>query len=117
MQSVDELIKEIRKLDTRGMYQDDFLLTWDKNDEELKAVFLVAEVFQRLRENNVSSDIFNSGLAISIFKDPSTRTRFSLTSAANLLGLCGARTSAPIPRPSAAAVESIKGLMQEHGLI
>ena len=87
MQSVNELIKQIGRLDTRGMYQDDFLLTWDKTDDELQAVFLVAEALRALRENNVSSDIFNSGLAISIFKDSSTRTRFSLSSAANLLGL------------------------------
>ena len=87
MQSVNELINQISKLDTRGMYQNDFLLSWDKSDEELKAVFLVAEAFRALRENNVSADIFNSGLAISIFKDSSTRTRFSLSSAANFLGL------------------------------
>ena len=87
MQPVNELIKQIGRLDTRGLYQDDFLLTWDKTDDELQAVFLVAEALRALRESNVSSDIFNSGLAISIFKDSSTRTRFSLSSAANLLGL------------------------------
>jgi knotted carbamoyltransferase YgeW len=40
-----------------------------------------------LREQNISSRLFDSGLAISLFRDNSTRTRFSYASACNLLGL------------------------------
>jgi len=84
---INEVIKKLDGLKYQGLYLDDFLLTWDKNDDELQAVFVVAEALRLLRENNVSSDIYNSGLAISLFRDSSTRTRFSLASAANLLGL------------------------------
>jgi len=40
-----------------------------------------------MREENISPRVFDSGLAVSIFRDKSTRTRFSFASAANLLGL------------------------------
>ena len=42
---------------------------------------------RELRKNNISSKIFDSGLGISLFRDNSTRTRFSFASACNLLGL------------------------------
>lgn len=69
------------------MYSNDFFLTWEKTDEELKAVFTVADILRQMRENNISPRIFDSGLAISLFRDNSTRTRFSFASACNLLGL------------------------------
>jgi knotted carbamoyltransferase YgeW len=40
-----------------------------------------------MREKNIDVRIFQSGLGISIFRDNSTRTRFSFASACNLLGL------------------------------
>ena len=76
---------ETLKLDK--MYQNDFLLTWEKSDDEIQAVFTVADALRHLRENNISARIFDSGLAVSLFRDNSTRTRFSYASAANLLGL------------------------------
>lgn len=84
---VNELLKKLEGLDYSNLYQDDFLHTWDKSQEELEAIFTVADTLRELRENNISPKIFDSGLAISLFRDNSTRTRFSFTSAANLLGL------------------------------
>jgi knotted carbamoyltransferase YgeW len=84
---VKELVTQLAPLDYRGMYLSDFLLTWDKSDEELRATFLVAEILRGLRRNNISSRVFDSGLGISLFRDQSTRTRFSFASACNLLGL------------------------------
>ena len=69
------------------MYNNDFFLTWEKTDDELQSVFTVADILRKMRENNISSKIFDSGLAISLFRDNSTRTRFSFASACNLLGL------------------------------
>jgi knotted carbamoyltransferase YgeW len=65
----------------------DFLLTWEKSVDELKKVMAVAEALRCLRRENISSRCFESGLAVSIFRDQSTRTRFSFGKAANLLGL------------------------------
>jgi knotted carbamoyltransferase YgeW len=69
------------------MYNNDFLLTWEKSDEEIKAVALLAECFKEMHRTGLSCKTFESGLAISIFRDKSTRTRFSFASAANALGL------------------------------
>ena len=69
------------------MYEGDFFLTWDKTDDEIKAVWEVADALRALRERNISTKVFDSGLGISLFRDNSTRTRFSFASACNLLGL------------------------------
>ena len=82
-----ELVEQLNGLDFKGMYGTDFLHTWDKTTDELKALYIVADALRELRENNVSSKIFDSGLAVSLFRDNSTRTRFSFSKAANLLGL------------------------------
>jgi len=84
---IEELIKELGRLDARGLYLEDFLLTWEKTDDEIAAVFTVAEALRGLREQGISPRVFDSGLGISIFRDNSTRTRFSFASACNLLGL------------------------------
>lgn len=77
----------LRGLDIQNMYENDFFLTWDKSDDEIAAVFAVADALRDLRERNISTKIFDSGLGISNFRDNSTRTRFSFASACNLLGL------------------------------
>ena len=69
------------------LYKKDFLLTWEKTEDELKAVLDVAQILKDMRSENISPKVFDSGLAISQFRDNSTRTRFSFASASNLLGL------------------------------
>ncbi len=83
----EELIRELSLLKTEGMYLNDFLHTWDKTDQEIDAVFTVAEILKEMRKDNISTKVFDSGLGISIFRDNSTRTRFSYSSACNMLGL------------------------------
>ncbi|MCL2820242.1 MAG: knotted carbamoyltransferase YgeW [Oscillospiraceae bacterium] len=85
--NIKQFSEKLKKLKIDEMYQNDFLLTWDKTDDEIEAVFTVADALRHLRENNTSARIFDSGLAVSLFRDNSTRTRFSYASAANLLGL------------------------------
>lgn len=84
---IKEMIKQLANLNYQNMHLDDFLLTWEKSDDEVGATFLVADILRGLREQNISARIFDSGLGISMFRDQSTRTRFSFTSACNLLGL------------------------------
>ncbi len=79
-------IEQLKELKTQ-LYQKDFLLTWEKSEDELKMVLEVAAILKNMRKQNISSKVFDSGLAISIFRDNSTRTRFSYASAANLLGM------------------------------
>ena len=87
MENLQKYIEKLNSLNFKDMYEGDFFLTWEKTDDELAAVFAVADALRNLRERNISTKIFDSGLGISIFRDNSTRTRFSFASACNLLGL------------------------------
>ena len=69
------------------LFGKDFLLTWEKSENDLKAILGIAEILKEMRDQNISPRVFDSGLAISNFRDNSTRTRFSFASASNLLGL------------------------------
>jgi knotted carbamoyltransferase YgeW len=82
----EKILSEISCLKS-NLYQNDFFLTWEKSNDEIRQILLVAEALRLLREQNISPKFFDSGLAVSIFRDQSTRTRFSFASAANLLGL------------------------------
>lgn len=79
-------VRELKQLKL-GMFNKDFLLTWEQSDDEIKGVVLVAEIFKNLHKAGISFRTFDTGLAISIFRDKSTRTRFSFASAVNALGL------------------------------
>lgn len=87
MSKTKEYAEKLRSLGIENMVENDFFLTWDKTDDEIAAVFAVADALRDLRERNISTKIFDSGLGISNFRDNSTRTRFSFASACNLLGL------------------------------
>jgi knotted carbamoyltransferase YgeW len=84
--SVAKLIAEIYSKKS-GLDKKDFLITWEQTKDELDRVLLVAEALKSLRDQNISCRVFDSGLAVSLFRDNSTRTRFSFSSACNLLGL------------------------------
>ncbi|MDR1540460.1 MAG: knotted carbamoyltransferase YgeW [Clostridiales bacterium] len=85
--SLSKLARELDDLELSRMFGDDFLLTGEKTEDELSAVFTVADALRKLRMDGVSTRIFDSGIAVSLFRDNSTRTRFSYASACNLLGL------------------------------
>lgn len=80
------LLKRLETLKS-NLHGGDFLLTWQRSGDELKAVLLVAEALEELYRANISTRVFDGGLAVSNFRDKSTRTRFSFASAASLLGL------------------------------
>lgn len=86
MKSFNQILETIQQLKS-NLHQNDFLLTWDKTEDELKQTLLVAEALKFLRDHNISTRVFDSGLAVSNFRDNSTRTRFSFASACNMLGL------------------------------
>lgn len=80
------LIDELEKLN-ENLFSNDFLLTWEKSVTDIKAVITCAEILKNMHYLNKNFKIFDSGLAVSVFKDNSTRTRFSFASACNALGL------------------------------
>ncbi len=77
MSKTVKLARHLETLRINNMYKSDFYWTWDKTDDEIDAIFTVADALRDLRERNKSTRIFNSGLGISLFRDNSTRTRFS----------------------------------------
>ena len=87
MKTLQDYIDKLKALNFKEKYEGDFFLTWEKTDDELEAVWTVADALRYMRENNISTKVFESGLGISLFRDNSTRTRFSFASACNLLGL------------------------------
>ncbi len=87
MENLHKLINTIASRDTDHLYNTDFLLTWEKSMSDIKQVLDITEALKGLRKHNIDTRVFKSGLAISQFRDNSTRTRFSFSSAANLLGL------------------------------
>lgn len=84
--NLKDKIESLSKIKS-GLYKKDFLLTWEKSESDLRMVLDVAAVLKEMRSENISPRLFDSGLAISNFRDNSTRTRFSFASASNLLGL------------------------------
>lgn len=86
MQDFKQLIRNIEATNA-NLFNKDFLLTWDKTQQELELVMQVAEALKFLYAQNISAKCFESGLAVSQFRDNSTRTRFSFAFASNLLGL------------------------------
>ncbi len=69
------------------MYRKDFMLTWEKTQNDLLATLTLAQIMRILYRDNVAMRAFQTGLAISQFRDKSTRTRFAFASACDMLGL------------------------------
>ena len=56
------MLQELKTPDK--MYHNDFLLTWEKNDDEIAAVIKTAKIFKSMHTNNISIRIFDSGFRI-----------------------------------------------------
>jgi knotted carbamoyltransferase YgeW len=69
------------------LYDGDFLLTWNVSDAAVRNVLLAAEILEDLVREELPTRVFERGLGISIFRDNSTRTRYSFRAGCNLLGL------------------------------
>ncbi len=55
MSKAVELARHLETLHINDMYKNDFYWTWDKTDEEIDAVFTVADALRDLRERNIST--------------------------------------------------------------
>ena len=51
MSKTVELARHLEKLHINNMYKTDFYWTWDKTDDEIDAVFTVADALRDLREH------------------------------------------------------------------
>ncbi len=85
----EQTIAQLRALSGKPnpLFNNDFLRTWDHDLPTLTTLLALAQALRELHVQGAPPRIFKHGLAVSIFRDHSTRTRFSYASAANLLGL------------------------------
>ena len=60
MKTLQDYIDKLNALNFKDMYNGDFFLTWEKTDDELEAVFTVADALRYMRENNISTKVFES---------------------------------------------------------
>lgn len=86
MKEIQQVISELKALPSK-LHEKDFLLTWQQTPEELRRVLKTAEAIRKMRAANIATNVFKNGLGVSVFRDNSTRTRFSFASAINMLGL------------------------------
>ena len=70
-----------------GLHDRDFLLTWRESETTLRFLLAAAALLEEMHRANLSARLFDTGLGLAIFRDKSTRTRYSFKSACNLLGL------------------------------
>ena len=84
--ALEEKLRELEGL-RADLHNRDILLTWEHSLAEIRSILLMAECLQALYSAGRSLRLFDTGLAVSIFRDQSTRTRFSFASAAAALGL------------------------------
>jgi knotted carbamoyltransferase YgeW len=70
-----------------GLYNRDFLLTWDHELETIDLVLRLAQGLEALWREGASARVFDTGLGVSIFRDKSTRTRYAFRAGCNMLGL------------------------------
>ena len=86
MKKIQSLLAEVSQLKS-GLHAKDFLLTWEQTPAELRQVLMLADAIRCMRAENIDTRVFGTGIGVSVFRDNSTRTRFSYASALNLLGL------------------------------
>ncbi|MBI3924126.1 MAG: knotted carbamoyltransferase YgeW [Armatimonadetes bacterium] len=69
------------------LHDKDFLHTWSYSPATISAVLTTAKVLQQMNQAGISTRLFDTGLGFSIFRDKSTRTRYSFRAGCNMLGL------------------------------
>ena len=56
-QDINKLLEKLEGLDFENLYHDDFFHTWDKSQDELEAIFTVADTLRAMREKNISKNL------------------------------------------------------------
>jgi knotted carbamoyltransferase YgeW len=87
-ESLEECIRAVHSLETPDATAfKDYLRTWDLSQSQLLRVYYTARALQHLHARGASLRCFESGVAVSNFRDKSTRTKSAFAAAADMLGL------------------------------
>ncbi len=87
MSTIEAILRDVTGEHEVRLRDRDFLLTWDHSEAEIRAVVALARRLEQAYRAGKDLRCFRGELAVSIFRDQSTRTRFSYATAAGLLGL------------------------------
>lgn len=82
-----DIIKELPGKGENDLLGKSFLRTWDMNDKDVFSVAQGAFALKTLRENNISSKIFDSGISVSMFNNKNLGMKIAFASGCDLLGL------------------------------
>lgn len=83
-----ECLAALERLEeTSGGPLGDYLRTWELSESNLHRVYYVARALQRLHSQGANLRLFGSGVAVSNFRDKSTRTKSAFHSACDMVGL------------------------------
>ena len=83
----NDIIDKLPGSEENGLFEKSFLRTWDMTDEEIAAVANGASALKKLRDENISPKIFDSGIAVSMFSKKDTGMNLAFASGCDLLGL------------------------------
>jgi knotted carbamoyltransferase YgeW len=78
-------LDELKALDP-GIYDKDFLLTWQYPEKTIRFVLLAAQILEAFVRANIATRLFDAGLGLSIIRHKSTRTRYANPAGCNQLG-------------------------------
>ena len=84
-----------------NLFHKDFLLTWEHSTDEIKAILTLAEALKLFHQEGISYRAFDSGLAISIFRDnsPQRRARSGSRCRISTRRKARSRTARPCAKP------------------
>ena len=83
----NDIIDKLPGSEENGLFEKSFLRTWDMTDKDVTAVVNGACALKKLRDENISSKIFDSGIAVSMFSKKDTGMNLAFASGCDLLGL------------------------------
>ena len=84
----EEILSSLPEKEGNGLYRKDFLRTWDMSDEDIRLILSSAEALKNMRDRNVSSKVFDSGIAVSMFNNSRNMgMEFAFASGCDMLGL------------------------------
>ncbi len=85
---LENILSTLPEKGGNSLYRKDFLRTWDMSDEDITFIASSAAVLKAMRDRNISSKVFDSGIAVSMFNNSRNMgMEFAFASGCDMLGL------------------------------
>lgn len=84
----EEILSSLPEKEGNGLYRKDFLRTWDMSDGDIELILSSAAALKNMRDRNISSRLFDSGIAVSMLSNSRNMgMEFAFASGCDMLGL------------------------------